>query len=118
MSKLALVLVDIQNDYFPGGKNPLDGILEASQKARVLLDYFRLRGLPVVFIQHFSVRPGATNFLPGTRGIDIHENVQPLPDEAIFQKHYPNSFRETPLLDHLKSKQVENLIVCGMMTHM
>jgi len=118
MSKLALILVDIQNDYFPGWENPLDGILEANQKARVLLDYFRLRGLPLVFIQHISTRPGATNFLPGTHGIDIHENVQPLPDEVVFQKHFPNSFRETPLLDHLKRKQVESLVICGMMTHM
>jgi nicotinamidase-related amidase len=116
--KTALILVDIQNDYFPGGKGELEGSLEASLQARRLLEHFRQKGLPVVFIQHVADRPGATTFLPGSQGVSIHENIRPLPGETIFQKHYPNSFRETPLLDHLHGLGIERLVVCGMMTHM
>ena len=116
--KTALILVDIQNDYFPGGKGTLEGSLEASQQAGRLLDHFRLKNLPPVFIQHVANRPGATTFLPGSEGVNIHENIRPLPGETIFQKHYPNSFRDTPLLEYLHSQGIEHLVICGMMTHM
>src|SRR5512137_2827171 len=100
----ALVIVDIQNDYFPEGRMPLVGPLEASQQAACLLDRFRRACWPVIHIQHIAVRPGATFFLPGTSGADFHPNVQPLPDETIIQKNFPNSFRDTPLLDALREQ--------------
>lgn len=114
----ALLLIDIQNDYFPGGKMELEGSLEASLRAREILSLFQEKGLPLVHIQHVAARPGATFFLPGTEGVKIHQNVEPLPEEVIFQKNYPNSFRNTPLLDHLRSQQVNKVVICGMMTHM
>jgi nicotinamidase-related amidase len=114
----ALLLIDIQNDYFPGGKMELEGSLEASLRAGEVLALFREKGLPVIHIQHIAARPGAAFFLPGTEGVKIHQNVAPLPGEAVFQKNFPNSFRNTPLLDHLQSKQIDKLVVCGMMTHM
>jgi len=114
----ALILVDIQNDYFPGGKNELEGPIEASLRARQLLDHFRQAHLPLVYIQHVAIRPGAKTFLPGTVGVEIHENVRPLEGECVFQKHYPNSFRDTPLLGHLKREGATRVVVCGMMTHM
>ncbi|HPC73584.1 MAG TPA: cysteine hydrolase family protein [Syntrophales bacterium] len=116
--KTALLIVDIQNDYFPGGKMELEGSLEASLRAKEILRLFRAETLPVVFIQHVSVRKGAAFFLPDTEGVLIHENVKPLPGETVIRKHYPNSFRETGLLDHLEKEQIGRLIICGMMTSM
>jgi len=113
-----LVIVDIQNDYFPGGKNPLVGSLHAAKAARRLLDAFRERGQPVVFVQHLSSRPGASFFLPETAGAAIHPLIEPRPEETVIVKHFPNSFRETPLLDHLKGLGADRLVICGMMTHM
>ncbi|CAG0936043.1 nicotinamidase/pyrazinamidase [Thermoflexales bacterium] len=114
----ALVIVDIQNDYFPDGKLPLVGSVEASQQAARLLDHFRRAQWPIIHIQHIAVRPGATFFLPGTPGADFHVDVRPLPGEPIVQKNFPNSFRETPLLDVLREKQVNRLVICGMQTNM
>ncbi len=114
----ALVIVDIQNDYFPDGKLPLAGPVEASRQAARLLDYFRRAQWPVIHVQHLAVRPGATFFLPGTTGAEIHTTVQPLPDEPIVQKNFPNSFRDTHLLDVLREQQVNRLVICGMQTHM
>lgn len=114
----ALLIVDIQNDYFPGGKNPLEGSLEAAGQARRLLEHFRQAGLPVVHIRHASLRPGASFFLPGTPGIEIHELVRPVTGEQMYEKNYPNSFRNTPLQKHLRQKGIQKLVVCGMMTHM
>jgi nicotinamidase-related amidase len=114
----ALLIIDIQNDYFPEGKNPLEGSLEAAQKARLLLEYFRQTGLPVFHIRHTSIRPGATFFLPGTPGMEIHESVHPGPAEQIIPKNFPNSFRNTNLETQLRQNGTERLVICGMMTHM
>ena len=114
----ALLLIDLQNDYFPGGNMELEGSLEASLRARELLAFFRRKHLPVLHIQHVAARPDATFFLPETAGVKIHPNVEPRRGEVVFQKRYPNSFRDTPLLGHLRDQGVDKLVVCGMMTHM
>lgn len=114
----ALLLIDIQNDYFPGGAMELAGSTQAGVQAGKLLDTFRQKGLPVIHVQHIANRPGATFFLPGTKGVEFHASVSPGPGETVFQKHYPNSFRETPLLEHLRRQQITQLVIAGMMTQM
>ena len=116
--KTALLLIDIQNDYFPGGKMELDGPVEAAKKAAELLQCFREHGMPTVHIQHVSLDPGATFFISGDRGTDIHDITPHFEGEPLVQKHYPNSFRETNLLDLLEEWNIESVIITGMMTHM
>ena len=116
--KAGLILVDIQNDYFPEGRMELVGITEAGQKAAELLALFRDSHWPTFHIQHLSVRKGATFFLPDTAGAEIHDCVKPHSDEQVIQKFYPNSFRETALLDELKKSQIEQVVICGAMSHM
>ena len=114
----ALLLIDIQNDYFPGGAMELVGSVEAGEQAGSLLAACRAQGLPVIHIQHLANQAGATFFRPGTPGAAIHACVAPAPGEVVFQKHYPSSFRETGLLAHLREQGIDALIVAGMMTHM
>jgi nicotinamidase-related amidase len=118
MDETALLLVDIQNDYFPGGKMTLEGIATASVNASRLLIRFREKKLPIFHIRHLSIRPGAAFFLPGTPGCEIHPSVAPRVDEIVIVKHFPNSFRETALLDQLKKAGVASVAVCGAMSHM
>src|SRR5512136_1847797 len=107
----ALILVDIQNDYFPRGKMTLEGIDAASVNAARLLGRFREERRPVFHIRHLAARPGATFFLPDTPGCEIHPSVAPTADEPVIVKHFPNSFRETPLLDQLKKIGVTSVAV-------
>lgn len=116
--KRGLLLVDIQNDYFPGGKMELVGMDEAAMRAKELLEIFRQRHLPTYHVQHTSLYKGATFFLPDTEGANIHETIKPLPTDTVIQKHFPNSFRETTLLESLKNSPVEELVICGAMSHM
>ncbi|MEK7020163.1 cysteine hydrolase family protein [Bacillus sp. FSL K6-6038] len=116
--KTALLLVDIQNDYFPNGKMELRGTMEASEYASQLLRHFREMNQPIFHIQHVSIQENATFFLPNTEGVHIHENVRPLKNETVILKHYPNGFRETDLLEQLQNLEIEHVIICGMMTHM
>jgi nicotinamidase-related amidase len=114
----ALLVIDIQNDYFPGGAMECAGASAAGAQAAKLIGAFREQRRPVIHVQHLSIRPGATFFLPGTPGAEIHAGVRPVGDEPVFKKHFPNAFRETALLEHLRLSKISALVVAGMMTHM
>jgi len=116
--KTALIIIDIQKDYFPGGKYPLVKPLEAAKNAYMLLQCFREHSGHHVHIQHISTEPDATFFISGDRGTDIHDSVAHFEGEPIVYKHEPNSFLNTNLLELLKSWGTERVVICGMMTHM
>ena len=114
----ALLLIDIQNDYFPNGRMPLEKSTDASLKAQEVLQAYRAKQKSIVHVQHISTRPDAIHFLPCTKGIEFHPNVQPNKNETIIKKHYPNSFKDTGLLNHLIKNKINHLTIVGMMTHM
>jgi nicotinamidase-related amidase len=116
--KSALILIDLQNDYFPGGALELTGMTQAAAQAREVLFACRQARRPIFYIQHLALGPDAAFFRPNTVGVEIHESLRPLPGEALIQKHYPNAFRETSLLEALKNTGAEELIICGAMSHM
>lgn len=118
MKNHALILIDLQNDYFEGGAHPLINSNLALHNAKKVLDFCRQHKIPVIHIRHESLRPGADFFLPRTKGAQIHEVLTPLHNESVFTKHCPNSFLETGLLNLLRAIDVKKLIFCGMMTHM
>jgi len=105
--KKALLIIDIQDFYFPGGKSALVEPEKAAANAALLLDDFRTRNMLVVHIRHNSESGGKIN--------DI---VKPLPSEKIVSKDAVNSFIGTDLLDFLKANQIDSLVICGMQTHM
>ena len=85
----ALIVVDIQNDYFPGGANPLDRPEEAASQASRLLDAFRASGEHVVHVQHVWDEPDAPFMRPGTPGVEIHEAVAPQPARPCCRRRGP-----------------------------
>jgi nicotinamidase-related amidase len=105
--KSALLLIDIQDFYFPGGKLPLVEPEKAAQNAAKLLDWFRKENLPVIHVRHNSEPGGKINYI-----------VKPLPNEKILSKDAVNCFVGTNLLDFLKSNMIDTLVICGMQTHM
>ncbi|MCG6533695.1 MAG: cysteine hydrolase [Syntrophales bacterium LBB04] len=116
--KDCLILVDLQNDYFPGGRMELIGIQAAAAKAQVLLNDFRRSKSLIIHIQHVSTSPGATFFLPETDGAKINQMVVPQGKEIVVVKNYPNSFRDTSLQEILKHNKINHLVICGAMSHM
>lgn len=118
MPTTALVLIDLQNDYFPGGAMELVNPNAAVDQAALLLQRFRQLSLPVFHVQHIAEELDATFFLPRTAGAEIHESVRPLAGEPVVVKHFPNSFRETALLEGLRATGVSSVVFAGMMTHM
>ena len=113
----ALLIIDIQNDYFPGGRAELVNPEAALANAEKLLAAFRADGLPVIHVQHVSPRDDAPFFRPDTEGVKIHERLTPRTGEDLVVKNYPNSFHKTNLHEIIRSKKISELVVCGMMTH-
>ena len=114
----ALVIVDIQNDYFPGGAYPLVGPEDAAAAARRVLDACRDRGEAVVHVQHVWDAAEASFMRPGTLGVEIHESVAPYEGEPVVRKAHPNAFLDTTLEQELRERGVDRVVVCGMMTSM
>ena len=114
----ALIIVDVQNDYFARGAMELVGMEAAAGVCQRLLTAFRAVQQPVFHIQHLSNRPGANFFLPDTRGAEIHESVRPIAGEALLVKHFPSAFRDTDLHPLLQQERIDELVICGAMTHM
>jgi nicotinamidase-related amidase len=116
--KTALLIIDIQKDYFPGGKYPLVEPLAAAKKAYMILQCFREHQGHHVHIQHISLEPDAGFFVKGSEGSDIHDAVAHFVGEPIVYKHEPNSFLNTNLLELLQGWDVERVVITGMMSHM
>ncbi len=117
MNKTALLLIDIQMEYFPGGALPLHNPEAATRKAQALLNTFREQSQSIVHIQHEMTEANAPFFKPGTAGQKTHPLVAPCATETVLTKKTPNSFYQTELLSVLKDSGVEELVLCGMMTH-
>lgn len=116
--KQGLILVDIQNDYFQGGKHELINPEQAGIMAYKILSIFREKGWLVFHVRHISTNANAGFFLPDTEGADFYQLTSPRKGEDIIIKHTPDSFIGTNLKDKLEENGVDSLVICGMMTHM
>ncbi|AIG03268.1 isochorismatase family protein [Pseudomonas fluorescens] len=118
MAKQALILIDIQNDYFPLGKWPLAGVEAAADKAQQLLKAFRQAGDAVVHVRHEFTSDDAPFFTPGSEGAHLHPKVLNEDDEPVVLKHFVNAFRQTNLREVLEQRSITDLVVVGSMSHM
>lgn len=118
MAKQALIVVDIQNDYFPQGKWPLVGADAAADNAARLIQAFRDAGESVVHIRHEFTSEEAPFFTPNSEGAKLHPKVLNQADEPVVLKHFVNSFRETELKSILDEQGIKELVIVGSMSHM
>jgi len=118
MDKTALVIIDVQQEYFAGGRLPLPQGPEAVKQIVRALGWARDRRRPIFHVVHESRKANATIFAPGSPGLAIHPDVTPAPGEPIIQKHLPGAFTATSLGDELQKRGVEQLVIAGFMTQM
>lgn len=112
----ALIVIDIQNDYFKGGKNCLFNTEEVAKRAKKVIDKFREKKLPIIHIQHLASKESAF-FNRGTVGAEINEIVKPINGEKTITKGKPSSFLNTELDDYLKKLKINDIVLVGMMSH-
>lgn len=118
MPKTALILVDIQNDYFEGGDWPVANMQTVAINAARLLTHARAQGDMVVHVRHQMPSAEAPFFRPGSVGAEINTSVAPIGDEPVIVKAKPNSFAETDLLDRLQQADIHSVVICGAMSQM
>ncbi len=114
----ALVVIDIQNFYFPGGRMALVDPVPASLQAKRLLERFRAKGWPIVHVQHLPKGQAAPSPDTGDEQYRIHPNVLPASGETVIGKHHANAFRDTELLAAIRRTGAKRLVIVGMQTHM
>ncbi|KRL36563.1 cysteine hydrolase family protein [Liquorilactobacillus uvarum] len=116
--KQGLLVIDVQNDYFAKGKMELVQPEAALKKINQLEIYFSKHNLPIIYIQHINHKKSAAFFEANTAGAALHSDLKNDPSSIIIEKHFPNSFYRTNLETELHKLGVEQLVICGMMTHM
>lgn len=105
--KTALLIVDIQNFYFPGESPGLVNAESASTIAKEVLQIFRDKKQLVIHVRHKS-----------NKGFEIHKNVEPISNEKVITKEEINSFQKTDLLEYLRSNDINRIVIIGMQTQM
>jgi len=118
MVKTALMVIDVQNDYFDGGKWPLTDMDKATANVAMLLEVCRSKGFPVIHIRHEMPSEDAPFFTPNSEGAKIHSSVAPLKNELTILKHNANSFKDTNLKEELDNLGVEQILICGAMSYL
>ena len=118
--KQALIVIDIQNDYFPEGKYPLHKPELAMQETLKAMAIAKEKSIPIIHIQHLvPVEAGeGLFFYEGSHGAEIHKEViAAAPDAPIITKQHADCFENTNLEETLQSLGVDEILLAGMMTH-
>ena len=118
MTNTAIILIDIQNDYFPGGAWEVPGMEAAAANAARLIDHARTAGMTVIHVRHQALAENAPFFRAGTQGAEINDSVAPQSGETVVVKHRPNSYVGTDLEALLREAQCQAVILCGAMSQM
>jgi len=116
--KRALLVIDVQNEYFPGGARPITHPAGSYPRILKAMDAARGVGLPVIVVQHASPQPDAKTFVRGSRGWELPPELASRPRDLLVEKSLPGSFTGTALEAELRERGVDTVVVCGYMTQM
>ncbi|POZ62713.1 cysteine hydrolase family protein [Chromobacterium alticapitis] len=113
----ALLIIDLQNDYFPNGKYPLWNTEQTLANTLRAIEQARRQGMPVIHVQHIAASAASPFFAPDTHGVQIHPQVlAAAPDAPVVVKSHADAFLDTTLDALLKEFKVDSLLIAGMMT--
>ena len=110
----ALVVIDIQNDYFPGGALPLWQAEDTEARILDAIGRAQAAGDRVILVRHLAPA-GSGLFAEDSAGSEIRAGILAAASDApVVIKRFADSFQDTALMDHLDG--VQDLLICGMMT--
>jgi nicotinamidase-related amidase len=117
--KKALLIIDLQNDYFPGGKFPLWNTEATLSNIEKAIHAANIKNIPIIHIQHVADPESgiAPFFNQGTEGVAIHPRIlAAAPKAPVVVKQFADGFWKTNLEKILSESGITELLVCGMMT--
>jgi len=117
MTKEALLVIDVQNEYF-SGKLPVTYPQGSFVNILQAMDAAHAAQVPVIVIQHASYAPDAASFRHGTYGRELHPEVKKRPRDLLIEKTLPGSFSGTALDTWLRNRGISSVTISGYMTQM
>lgn len=120
MPKRALIVIDVQGEYFEDGALPISDPPTGTSLANIgrAMDAATARGVPVIVVRHGSTGEDADSFVPGTPGWQLHPEVEQRRRDHLIEKELPGSFTGTALGDVLDDAEIDTVCITGYMTHM
>lgn len=113
----ALLVIDVQNEYFDG-KAPIPDGDAALEHIRAAIDAAEHAGMHVVYVQHEVLQRERGVFLRGTHGFELHPQLEPRSGDPLIVKHYPGAFAQTDLDEVVRANGITQIAISGYMTHM
>jgi nicotinamidase-related amidase len=113
----ALLVIDVQNDYF-SGLHTITHPADSYAGIQRAMDVAHAAGLPIAVVQHVAPESALGAFRRGTEGGEIAEAVARRPHDVVIEKQLPGSFSGTTLEEWLRARNVDTLVICGYMTQM
>jgi len=113
----ALLIVDVQNDYF-AAPDTITHPAESFANIQRAMDVARAAGVPIVLIQHDGNPARMQHFLPGTPGWETPAEIVGRPHDVVFRKTLPGSFTGTGLEAWLRERGIDTVVIAGYMTQM
>ena len=108
--KPALLVIDVQNDFFSFSQGCSDSLKSAIEYINAAIELFRKKNFPIVVVQHKDEEKG---LVPGNKGFDVSQNVKTEPQDIRIVKTHGNSFTKTGLAEKLKRLGVDTVIISG-----
>jgi len=119
VTKRALIVIDVQNEYFDGALPISDPPTEVSlANIGRAMDAASAAGVPVIVVRHGESNPEATIFREGSRTWELHPEIERRSRDHLVDKTLPGSFTGTPLEDILQEAGIDTVAITGYMTHM
>lgn len=116
--KTALLIIDVQNEYFGSANGKFDqfNVDELGAKIAEYAQTAEKNGELLIGVQHLTPE-SAPIFATGSHGAELHASVAGvLAGKPLVQKAHADSFLNTNLIDILKENGIEQVDVCGIMT--
>ena len=115
--KRALLVIDVQNEYFTG-KMPVSYPQGSLSNIIKVIDTANENKIPEIVIQHTASKQNAETFVKGTVEWELHSSIKDKPRDLLIEKKLPGSFTGTNLEQWLRERNIDTVVIAGYMTQM
>lgn len=115
--KRALLVIDVQNEYFTG-KLPVSYPKDSLSKILNVMDAASENNIMIILIQHTAAQKGASTFVKGSNEWELHDQIKSKRHDYLIGKNLPGSFTNTNLESILRDNKVDTVVICGYMSQM
>jgi nicotinamidase-related amidase len=114
--KRALIVVDVQNEYFEGGALPISYPPHSFEHIKTAIAKAQEKGIFTVLVQHTSLTENAGSFVRGSHLWEFHDEIKKIKPDLYIEKNHASSFVGTDLNYRLRTLGIDTVTIIGYMT--